>query len=199
MSSEMKLSLDECARIYQMLKNMTQQMTEMTMEMRHMNSRIATLKNSSSSFTTIASIMNAPAPHQSGPHTMTASAPATASAPTTASASATASDSVSAMIIQTESIVSAFVASASVSTVASVSLATQLVFTPVKFIRRDITLLRNQLLGARNSATLVDLQAKTRHFCKVESSFKLAIQGGHIEGEYTRLCPVNNRVPADHD
>ncbi len=103
MSSEMELSPDECARIYQMLENMSQQMNEM-------NSKLEALYSQP----TIPIIVPAPT---------TASAPATA-------ASTTAPDSVPTMIIEIESIVSAFVASASVSTVASASLATELVSTP---------------------------------------------------------------------
>jgi hypothetical protein len=59
----------------------------------------------------------------------------------------------------------------------------------------DINLLQGQLSGVKDPVTLLALQAKTRHFCKLDGSSKLTIQGGHIEkGQNTRLRPAINRV-----
>jgi hypothetical protein len=57
----------------QQFDQVMKQMIEMIMKMRNMNSRIATLENSSSSFITVASITNASTSHQSALHIVTAS------------------------------------------------------------------------------------------------------------------------------
>ncbi len=110
-----------------MLKDLSQQFDQMMIEMNDMiakmnnlNVRLEKMKNQiivaflMLVLITIASIMNASTLHQSDLHIMTISISAIAFVSTTASVSIAAFDSVSAMIIQIESIVSAFVVSASV-------------------------------------------------------------------------------------
>ncbi len=62
-----------------------------------------------------------------------------------------------------------------------------------------MTLLQEQHLEAKNPATLLALQAKTRHFCKMNDSFKLTVQEEHIEEHYTALRSAINRMSMNHD
>jgi hypothetical protein len=180
------------ANLEQMIKSLNQQFDQMMTQMSYMHDKMNNLsiklekmKNSFSFFITTAFVST------TASVSTTAFVSTTTSASTTASVSAAASDSISAMIIQIESIVSAFVVSAFVLIVSA--------FISIKFIRRDIILLRNQLSEVRSFAALLDLQIKTKHFCKMNDSFKLAIQEEHIEKEYIKLRSVSNKVSTDHN
>ncbi len=103
------------------------------------------------------------------------------------------------MIIQVELIVFAFVVSASVFTIVQAFILIMFAFISIKFIRRGIILLRNQLSEVRDFAALLDLRIKTKQFCKMNDSFKLTIQEEHIEKKYIKLRSINNRISIDHD
>jgi hypothetical protein len=63
---------------------------------------------------------------------------------------------------------------------------------------RNMTSLQGQHSEVKNPATLLALRIKMQYFFRMKGSFKLTIQGEHIEGHYIRLRSFTNRVLLNH-